>query len=473
MAAEPAVTPRAPWGRRLLLLLSAALLVALPTAWISSQYLGNEVNAALSFHAQDGWCEFGYTPDFGVHCFGDYVQTLTVSQSDFELLPPEQRLPLSALSPNASQDDYLSLYPPLAQLPHVISALWAQSFLGRTVAFYMYMAALALAVLTPALWVAWGWRRSAFALVPLLLLGVASVPVFSTLDRANSAGFVIPFLLAFGVFLGREPRWVAPAAAVAAGFIRPQLILIALGLLAVREWRRAVAAVAVFAVGTTASFALMPAGFTASARAWLNNISGLSSLNFSSVTSDSPANISLARSSTALTGWMSDAPGAVGAAGAWLQTAIIEQPLLPAAVLVITTAIVFIVGAGRIPLSVAISCPFVLGACASGVTPIYYLGFALVLGALIIGQRLPLEPGLLDDGRPSWMARIWGWLLIAAITLSLAPLVLVGDTPPGSPLMRNSIILENVGRLWLLIVVAGLAWATARLIRDRRRPADS
>ncbi len=61
------------WGRRLLVLLFIGLLIALPSTWISSQYLGNEVNATLSYSVRDGWCEAGVFPGLGAHCFGDYT----------------------------------------------------------------------------------------------------------------------------------------------------------------------------------------------------------------------------------------------------------------------------------------------------------------------------------------------------------------------------------------------------------------
>ena len=42
-----------PWGRRLLTLLFIGLLVALPVGWVSSQYLGDQVNSTLNYNVQD------------------------------------------------------------------------------------------------------------------------------------------------------------------------------------------------------------------------------------------------------------------------------------------------------------------------------------------------------------------------------------------------------------------------------------
>ena len=42
------------WARRLLILLSLGLVVALPALWISSQYLQNEMGGVLSYNVKDG-----------------------------------------------------------------------------------------------------------------------------------------------------------------------------------------------------------------------------------------------------------------------------------------------------------------------------------------------------------------------------------------------------------------------------------
>lgn len=447
---------------RLVLLLTAGLLIALPAAWISSQYFGNEVNATLSFHADDGWCNWGYTPDFGKHCFGDYVQPLVGAQVDFRLADVS-----ADAIPGVTNPAYTSLYPPASQAPHVAAAIAANSFLGHDITFIAYMLLLAASVLAPALWVAWGWRESPFVLIPVLLLGVATVPVFATLDRGNSAGFVVPFLLCFAIFLGRTPTWVAPTAVVAAALVRPQFILIALALLAVRQWRQALAAVGAFGAVTLLSFALVPSGFAASSRAWLDSVSGLSSVGFGGVTSDTPANISVSRSVVALGGWLARGPSLIGDAGGWIQSTVVAHPSLPLAVLILVTGSLFLLAGGRLPRAIVLTIPLALAATASGIAPSYYLGFALVLAALIVGNRGSLRAALLDDGGREWWCEGWRWLTLLAIALSLTPLTFVGDTTSGAPIMRSSLVLENIGRLWLVVMVMGLAVTAARLIHDR------
>ncbi|MGB1675464.1 MAG: hypothetical protein ACPHJV_03635, partial [Miltoncostaeaceae bacterium] len=77
--------PRVRWATWMLLLLSAALVVALPALWVASQYNGSEVGGALSYPVRDGWCEAGVFPGLGAHCFGDYTGQVLTARHDFGL----------------------------------------------------------------------------------------------------------------------------------------------------------------------------------------------------------------------------------------------------------------------------------------------------------------------------------------------------------------------------------------------------
>lgn len=461
------------WARRLALLLCLGLVIALPVAWVGSQYQGRDINSALSFKVNDAWCDLGYSPtSFGAHCFGDYSQALVAAKLDFQLLDAPvlmtQHL-INAIGWSESQT-YSSLYPPVSQFPHVTAALLADSSGQREGAFYTYMLLLALAVLSPALWVAYRWRRSPFALVPLILIGVAATPVFAVLDRGNSAGFAVPFLLAFAIFLGREPRWASPAAVVGAALVRPQFVLLALALLAVRQWRRAAAAVAAFASITVASFALTPGGFSSALGEWYARVSSLASVGFGSVASDTPANPSISRSIAATASVLSDAPASLGSAGAWLANVVLDNPLIPVAVLVALVAWVFCLAPpGAVPRSVAVVLPLAIASLAPGFTPAYYLLFAVVLGALVLNYSGSDGEQFIEHHASRWH-QVWGWFVVIAVALSLTPITLAGDTPSGSLVPRNSLILENIGRLWLAVILVGLAVAIARTVVARRSP---
>ena len=458
------------WARRMLTLLFVGLLLALPVGWVSSQYLGNEVNSALSYNVQDGWCEAGVFPGLGKHCFGDYTQSSLVAEHDFHLSSRDFAKQGPYLSDPKSA--YNSLYPPISQLPHVVVTLAREHLFSHEVTFYLYATLLGLAMLLPAIWVAWGWRRSPFALAPILLIGIAALPMFAALDRGNSAGFVVPFLLAFAIFLGREPPWVAPAAVVGAAMVRPQFIVLALGLAAIGRLRQAAAAIAVFAMATVASFALTPRGFSASFSAWRESVTGFKG-GFGDLTWEMPANISVARATVATGQWLSDQPSVIGSFGRWLAGAAVAHPLGPSLTLSALALMVLYLARDVVPRSVAVVLPLVLAATFPSVVPSYYLMFALVIAALMLGQGLSargprggmIDGSAADPKRAPWY---WGWPLAIVTCLSIAPLTFVGTTPPGLPIPRGSIVLEWIGRLWVLVVLLGLIWVLIRQHQSHR-----
>lgn len=452
------------WARRMTILLSLGLLVALPAIWVSSQYFGKDVAASLSYPARDGWCEVGVSPDMGFHCFGDYASQALTAEHDFGLGNRDFTKGPYTGDPNVA---YNSLYTPVGQFPHVVSDLLRLGFAGRQPAFYTYFAFLLLAVLTPAIWLAWLWRRSALALMPLIVIGLGALPVLAALDRANSAGFVVPLLVAFVLFLRRDPPWLSPAMAVGAALIRPQFALVLLALLALGRWRSAVAAAASIVALTVASFALTAGGLTASLSAWWTNLTQFQG-GAGNITLPAPANISTARSLVGFGQWVGNLPGPFGSAGDWFASTVFRNPLVPTALLALLTAIIFFVCRRSIPRSVVIVVPLAIAATASTVSPVYYLTFAVIIAAVVIGAAVAgtRPEGLLDDpaDRAPWY---WGWPLVIAVTLSLAPLPFARDAQPGDPVPRNGIILENVGKAWLLVVLIGLAWTALRAWRAR------
>ena len=452
------------WARRLIILLSLGTLIALPAIWVSSQYFEKDVAAPLSYMARDGWCEVGVSPNAGIHCFGDYASQALTAEHDFGIGDRDFTKGPYPSDPKAA---YNSLYPPIGQFPHVVSDLLREGFAGRQPAFYAYFAFLLLAVLSPAIWLGWLWRRSALLLIPLVVIGIATLPVIAVLDRANSAGFIVPLLLAFVLFLRRDPPWLSPAMAVGAALIRPQFALLLLALLALGRWRSAVASAFAIVGITVVSFALTAGGLVPSLSSWWTNLT-----QFQGGTGDirlpAPANISMARSVVGVAQWVQNVPGPLGSIGDWLVPAIYRYPLIPTACLVVVTAVVFSLCRRTIPRSVVIVIPLALAAMASTVSPAYYLTFALVIAAMIMGAMVvgARPPGMLDcrEERTPWF---WGWPLVIAIAFSLAPLPFARDALPDAPVPRSAIILENIGKAWLVVVLIGLVWAALRAWRAR------
>jgi hypothetical protein len=145
--------------------------------------------------------------------------------------------------------------------------------------------------------------------------------------------------------------------AVGAALVRPQFILIALALVAIGRVRAAIGAAGAFALVTLASFLVVPTGFTAALRQWVQNIVSFRSGSFT-LTDPTPANISIARSVTSVGGWFADRPGPLGAFGRWVVEITVAHPVLPGLVLVALTATVFFLGRTHISRGVAVAVSF-------------------------------------------------------------------------------------------------------------------
>ena len=457
---------RARWASRMLLLLTAALVVALPALWVSSQYLGSEVAGSLSYPVRDGWCEAGLSPGLGVHCFGDYAGQVLTARHDFGL--PDFDLTKHPYLADATQA-YNSLYTPVGQLPHVASALLISAGLGVKATFYLYAALLLIAAAAPAIWLAWLWRRSAFALIPLVLLGVAALPVISVIDRGNSAGFVVPFLLGFALFAGKDPPWLAPGFVVAAALVRPQFILLALALIALAKWRQAMASVAAFAGITVVSFAVTAGGIADGLSAWKSNLSGFRGIG--DLTLADNANISLARAVVMLGEWIGQAPGSIGSFGRWLAASAAGYPLGVVIITAVAFVLVALAARNLMPRSVAIMLSLAIAGQASTISPGYYLMFATVIAAMVIGAAITgaSPQGAFDAERDSSRGlAVFRWTLIGAVTLSLTPLPWGGGTVvPGMPgsAWVHSWILRHIGLIWLGVIALGLIVVLARALR--------
>jgi len=419
------------------------LAVSFPLWWILTGYFQQPATQNLSFTPADGWCEPA-TQGIGIHCFGDFQ------------LP---RILIDAPSVWADPNNIAVGYTPAGLIPHAAAKGLENAGLGVRGSLIAFLVAMAIAMAIPALLTALRGAKSARGPLPLLFFFAAAAPVLIAFDRGNSVGFAVPFLLAFAIFAGRNPRWVAPAAIIAAAAVRPQFVLLAVALIAFKRARDAVAAAVGAALVIGLSFVAWPGDRIENIRAWWADLGAYSG----SRGPDEPViNLSAARAVYVLGENLSSGPAFVGSAGRGIQEFAVQNPGLPGIGLLLACIAAFFVRRGSIPRPIPIVIGLALPALVPGLSFGYYLIFAVVVAVIICG---PATPGHARQGAPVGalaalskgrvMHGAWAWLLVITTGLSLAPLVTrslgVSYTP----------VLNQAGLLWMLVCLFPLAWGAA------------
>ena len=445
-----------PWPKRMLWVSTLLLALAVPLWWIMTGYFQRTPSQSISFNAVDGWCDHAPSQGIGVHCFGDFQLPRLLIDSPSVWNDPQQI--------NVG-------YTPAGLTPNAAAKALEEAGLGIRGSLIAFLIAMALAMAVPAVLTALRGARVARGPLPLLLFFAAAAPVLIAFDRGNSVGFVIPFLLAFGVYLGRDPRWVAPFAVIGATAVRPQFILIAIALIAVRRTRDALAAVAGAIAFSIWAFVLWPGDRLQNIRDWWSDVTGFGS---SVAPSEAVINLSAARSTFLVGDFLSGLPTFIGSLGEAIRDFALENPSMPGGLLVIACLCAFALRRGRIARPIVITVGLALPVIGPGVSFGYYLVFAVVLAALVCGPADPVglrsrdDRGILADlTRRRGIHQAWAWTLVAAIGFSLAPLAF------NTPATAYTTSLGWVGVVWLAVIVLPLAWGAIGLARAHlRRPSS-
>jgi hypothetical protein len=394
------------WGRRLLSLSLCAFALSFTALLVLGSYYRQPITQALSYEVDDLNCDTA-VQGIGRHCFSDY------------------QLPNIYLDePNLWEE---MQYSPTALIPHIF-ANETSKILGERTILVIYLTLLACALITPSFLVARRSSRDSRRYIPLLLIGVATIPFIFTVDRGNSVGFVVPLLVVFAFRLREKPDWTVTAAIIGAAAIRPQFALLAIGLIAFGQLRQ----FATTAVGSVlinvAPFLLVRGNIKENITNWFANI--LDYQEYSGFNEIYPVKLSIAQTLFNIFDF-TDSQG--GKEFVEQQTSMISiAALLTICVLVFTFRKKM-----SPPLAIVISLisPTLLTSSSFG----YYSIFVLVIAARVC---------LFDDFNRH--STPWMWILVGSTALTLAPLPFVIETG------RNSIVLEQFGLIWTVVLIATL-----------------
>lgn len=235
-------------------LLSGILLasaVSGATAFVLIQYYSIDVLSSLVFDPKD--CTATWNLGAGRHCFSDYGWAVGLGK---------QSNPWEANSPVLGPNNLPTVndYPGAGIAPQQLFALLGGLLHSPRLGLWAYLLVLAVAVLSPAFWATRG-ARGLEKVVVFVALGAAAIPVWSVVDRGNSAGFVTPIALVFLVALCRHRWGIVTITVIVATLLRPQFIVLAVALFAARQWRLGCTAVGGAVMSQLAAYLLWPRDF--------------------------------------------------------------------------------------------------------------------------------------------------------------------------------------------------------------------
>ncbi|OBJ24966.1 glycosyltransferase family 87 protein [Mycobacterium colombiense] len=247
-----AVTDQPPRTILLGTILLASALSGL-TGFVLTQYFAiDAMSSLLAFPYADCYLDWG--TNIGRHCFSDYAYEVMFGMRANPWQPFE-----IVMQPDVHQTA-VNNYPAAGTLPPLVFGLFGKLVGAPVIGLLGYLVALTIAALSPAVWAARG-ACGLERIVVFVACGAAAVPVWSVIDRANSVAFLAPIGLLFLIALIRQRWGLVTAMVVLAALLKPQFVLLAIVLLAARQWRWGGIAIGGAVALNLAAYAFWPQDF--------------------------------------------------------------------------------------------------------------------------------------------------------------------------------------------------------------------
>lgn len=423
------------WNKRL----SSILVTLLGFSFISilavGSYYDQPITQILSYNVYDQAITHSVSSEIddehcqikkhgvGQHCFSDFI------------------LPMDFINePNLWSKGY---YSPTGFIPHFISNE-LKKLIGHRLTLLIYLTLLLFSLLTPALYVHKRRESNNQSMLPFLIIGITSVPVIFTLDRGNSVGFVVPWLLLFATRLRKNPDWVLTASIIAASAIRPQFALLAIGLLAFGQIKQFVYSVLGSIAINILPFFIITSNPLANIKLWLTGLTGYATdgRNGSDLPADQyPVVLSFGKAVFNFFNVLKFYSTA--------QKMLANSSTLSILCLTLSCIVVFICRKQMTPM-IAVVIALILPTIIPPMTFGYYSVFVLVIAARIMTLNGVKSEAHHFETCTTKSHTSWLWLLTLATAFSLAPL------PFAEEVGRNSIPLEIFGMVWSSVLFGSL-----------------
>ncbi|WP_006247525.1 hypothetical protein [Mycolicibacterium tusciae] len=443
------------------------------TGLVLVQYFSVDApSSMLAFSYADCFLDWGM--NIGRHCFSDY--TIPVGFG----MRPNPWDPYPLFMPPTYQPAS-SNYPAAGMVPQVAFGLLGKWLGMPLLGLLAYLLALTIAVFIPAVWAARG-ARGLERIVVFVACGAVAIPAWAVIDRGNSIGFVVPITLVFLVALCRQRWGLVAVMVVLAALVKPQFVVLAVVLLAARQWRMTGLAV----VGATASnvvaYLLWPQDFPGTIVQSARNVLGFSGFD----TGLGPANVSFTRAILLIP----DTVAALSSGTGQPPEGFLAGPrsILGYAILIVVVGSVLALGRRMPPVMAGI----VLLATASlfpAVSLRYYLVFALPIAALIARDPAGPPGSGIFDRLASWAGRrpVVGICVSVATALTIAQIPLplpyqaqlLGHIPgtETAEVVGTTLMVWSTATLtpilWLVTCIAIIASYARRPARYEWTPADA
>ncbi len=415
-------------------------------------YFNEPITSNFSYPVADGWCN-PTQEGLGKHCFGDFQAPRIVLEKSLDW------------NDNGHQN-----LPPTSFIPHKL-ANYVEKFTSIRTSLAIYLLLLATCLLSPVIPLLNRNLRGRPDTPTYFLLIITSLPFISVLDRGTSAGFAVAPLTIFALRFNKGSKWPAIFAIIVATAIRPHFVLVSVAYLAVRKYREFAYVVTGSVVLTISSFVFFGLDNFVG---WIKNLVLYPAS--APLVNDFPANLSFARAIMKLLQILHVIPIRTNFSNGTINLANTGVFLL------FVVVIIFYLTKKTSNPTLIVPISLLLPVLVPTATYSYY---SLVLLPIFAFLFVPNNPVLdtsrsvatskmdEDESVPNW----WKWLIIFAMSLSLAPLPFVGEVRRQNydtrEIARQSFAIENFGIIWTAVVLATLVLMVKSELKHRKNDAEN
>ena len=395
----------------------------------AASYFGFRPLEMLSFRSLDEGCD-QVTSGIGNHCFSDYQGPLFLAGESNPWI-------------------FGHSYPPVSMLPHIIFNLIRKSFIGPEWSMYLWLILGIGSIIFPMVAAFKSKFRNNYLLALSIPISLFSTAGLTSFDRGTSAVFATPFLyLAAKEYLNSNPKKVLIWVTIAS-FVRPQFILLAFFLLALRAYKYFLASIGLLLSSIFIGFAIWPGDRKLHFQSWLTMLTGYD--QYASSSADWPINISAGKSFSRILSFFEQkfpSHEIFSSLNTWTLTNFKNVGIF----IGLLVFLLILITGNTMSKSIVVTITLLSPALIPGVSWSYYLIVLIPISALIVSANSEGQ-GMLDtDQKLNLQAKLH---ILITVALVLSPLALPYLFEPNKVSVYDSDYTSLIAQFWgpLLVVL--------------------